>query len=81
MLQIPEQEAAAGLGSRWLTAHISAATSRKAPSPENGLSNLQPEFLGWQSSGGIDLDHATFKGLAKPYFLRLIEGEIPRLVG
>jgi hypothetical protein len=31
------------------------------PSPENGFSNLLRKFLGWQSSGGIDLDHATFK--------------------
>jgi hypothetical protein len=50
MLQITEQQAAAGLGSRWPTAHTGTATSREASSPEDGLSNLLREFLGRLSS-------------------------------
>jgi hypothetical protein len=61
MLQIPEPVSGGGVGIAVANCTSSAATSRKVPSPENGLSNLLREFLGWQSSGGIDLDHATFK--------------------
>jgi len=48
------------LGSRWPPPHPPAwRPSREASSPENGLSNLLREFLGRQSSGSVDLDHAV----------------------
>jgi hypothetical protein len=58
MLQITEQQAAAGLGSRWPTAHASAATQPRSVQP-SGLSNLLREFLGWLSSAHLDLDHGS----------------------
>src|SRR2546430_7339664 len=59
MLQITEQQAAAGLGSRWPTAHTGAATRLRNVQPKNGLSNLLREFLGRPSSAHLDLDHGS----------------------
>jgi len=58
MLQITEQQVAAGLGARWPTAHRCGDPAAKPSNPENGLSDLLREFLGRLSTDGIDLDHA-----------------------
>jgi hypothetical protein len=45
--------------------HTSARRpSHKASSPENGLSNLLREFLGWLSNAHLDLDHGSASRLA-----------------
>jgi hypothetical protein len=79
MLQFTEQQAAAGLGSRWSTTHTSAATRREACSPENGLSNLPREFLGRQSSG-IDLEHAVPDRPGRRQNLAIARFEIRELI-
>ncbi|KRR03001.1 hypothetical protein CQ10_18465 [Bradyrhizobium valentinum] len=58
MLQITEQHAA-GLASRWPTAHKRGDPRREASSPESGLSNLLLEFLGRLSSADLDLDYGS----------------------
>jgi len=58
MLQITEQQAAAGLGSRWPTAHTGAATQPRSVQPKKRAEQLR-EFLGRLSNAHLDLDHGS----------------------